>query len=143
MDTPRSREARGSRKRSHVTLTTEATLLGGDSVIIGERVCETAAKRSELLSGLGNTEGLAQLPGHLSPADVRLWEAACTFKSDLTIEEVVRALKVCFGATPRSSLRSMPGCSGRGASKAKSACWSANHAKQLALLSQFAKISDL
>eukprot|EP00892_Ulva_mutabilis_P002864 jgi/Ulvmu1/12579/UM092_0009.1 len=85
---------RASRKRSHVTLTNDAPLQGEDAIVVGERICESAAKRSELLSGIQNTEGLAELPRSISPADVRLWQAACIFASDPPTEELVRVLKV-------------------------------------------------
>lgn len=73
---------------------TEATLQNGNAVMIGNRMTEAAIKRSEVLSGIEHTEGLASLPAQLSPEDVRLWQTACSVDFEVSLDEIVTVLKV-------------------------------------------------
>lgn len=111
------------RKRRHVVL---ADLLQGSNVegcshavVAGSCISPEAVKRSRLLSGLGDTEGLAPLPCELSPDEIKLWEAATLFKTKLSLDELVTVLKVRGRAT--ALLLPDPECTGPGF-PAASAC---------------------
>lgn len=66
----------------------------GSSVILGTRVRLEGARRSDLLSAIGETAGEATLPGMLSVEDVRLWETACVVTCEATTDELVRIIQV-------------------------------------------------
>lgn len=70
-------------------------------IVIGTRISDRIAKRSGLLSGIGSTSGLASLPPHISPEDVKLWEAACSCGDTTSIPtgELVTLVQVCCPAT--------------------------------------------
>lgn len=65
------------------------------SVILGSRVRLGAARRSGLLSAIGHTEGVADLPDGLSVEDIRLWETASVVRCTPSIDELVRILQAC------------------------------------------------
>ena len=86
------------RKRSHVTLAQDLQGLpsncSGHAVVAGSCISHEGLKRSRLLSGLGDTEGLAPLPGDISPEDIKLWDTAVLFNTELSPDELVTVLKV-------------------------------------------------
>lgn len=63
-------------------------------VVIGRCVSENAISRSGLLSGIGDTEGLASLPSQLSSDEVKLWETAYVIDVDLSPHDLATVLKV-------------------------------------------------
>lgn len=63
-------------------------------VVIGERIRAEASHRSNLLSGLGNTQGLANLPAGVSREDFNLWQTACATGCKPSTEELAIVLKV-------------------------------------------------
>lgn len=85
-------------KRSYVTLAQNADSLShheqSEAVVIGNRVSEKAVRRSGLLSGLAETEGLASLPARLSSDDIQLWEAAYVMNVDMSSEDLAAVLHV-------------------------------------------------
>lgn len=86
------------RKRSHVVLAGELQDLAsngsGHAVVAGRCISREGLKRSRLLSGLGDTEGLAPLPGNISPEDIKMWDTAVLFNTKLCPDELVAVLKV-------------------------------------------------
>lgn len=83
-----------ARKISHVSLTEHAARENETAVVVGNFVSKNAINRSGLLSGIEHTEGVASLPSHLSPEDVKLWETASLVSADFPTAEVVTVLKV-------------------------------------------------
>lgn len=83
-------------RRSLVALTEETTDENSTehSIVIGHCLRQEAAVRSDVLSGIGDTEGLATLPGLLSPEDIQLWQAACVVECHLSTTELVTVAKV-------------------------------------------------
>lgn len=84
------------RKRSHVALTEgdSSTAIHEHAIVVGSCVTAKAVTRSGLLSGIKTTEGLASLPGKITPQDVSLWETACLVDIDFHPDELVAVLKV-------------------------------------------------
>lgn len=92
-------EVRGS-KRGYVTLAQSndkpsTSNDDDDAVVVGVRVSRKVVRRSGLLAGIKDTEGLASLPAGLCPQDVKLWETACTFNIETRVDELVTILQVC------------------------------------------------
>lgn len=83
-------------RRSLVALTEDTNDEGltEHSIVIGHCVRHEAAIRSDVLSGIGDTEGLATLPGLLSPEDIQLWQTACVVECHLSTSELVTVAKV-------------------------------------------------
>lgn len=68
--------------------------------MIGRRVSDQVINRSGLLSGIQNTTGVASLPSHLSPEDVQLWQTACAVDVDMSMDELIKVVKVCSPCCP-------------------------------------------
>ena len=68
------------------------------AIVVGDCISAEAVKRSGLLSGIGSTSGLASLPSHISPADVKLWETACCcgYAEDIPTDELTTLVQVWF-----------------------------------------------
>lgn len=98
--------------QSLVTLTEETPehADGDTPVVFGNHVRQEAARRSGVLSGVGNTHGLAELPGQLSPDDIRLWEAACLVDCEPSTSELVTILKVFIIVSDQAYNTSVPLC---------------------------------
>lgn len=88
-------------RRSLVALTedTNDDSSADHSIVVGHCLRQEAAMRSDVLSGIGDTEGLATLPGLLSPEDIQLWQTACVVECQLSTPELVTVAKVC-SSTP-------------------------------------------
>lgn len=82
-------------KETLVTLTEEMPEVDDStSVVIGNLVRSDVACRSDVLSGVRNTNGLAGLPGHLRPEDVHLWQTACLVDCEPSTAQLITILKV-------------------------------------------------
>ena len=66
----------------------------GTCVLVGDRLRLQATVRSDLLSGIRNTSGVACLPGNISAEDLQLWQAACLVCYEPSTSECVTILKV-------------------------------------------------
>lgn len=96
-----------SARRGLVALTedTNEDTSADHSIIIGHCLRQEAAVRSDVLSGIGETEGLATLPGLLSPEDIQLWQTACVVECHLSTSELVTVAKVRFALPLMQLLR--------------------------------------
>ena len=83
-------------RRGHVTLTEHFNGIDapGAHVLVGGRIRPEARQRSDLLSGIGNTDGIAALPNEISPDELHLWQAACVVGREPSTAELVTVLKV-------------------------------------------------
>lgn len=81
---------------SFVALTEESAegTPADSAVIIGNHVRPEAAGRSDMLSGVSSTQGLAGLPGQLRPEDVHLWQTACLVDCEPSTSQLSTILKV-------------------------------------------------
>lgn len=83
-------------KCENVTLIDKGIACGtvASSVILGSRVRLGAARRSGLLSAIGDTHGVAELPDGLSAEDVRLWQTASVVSCAPSTVELVKVIQV-------------------------------------------------
>lgn len=97
-DDCRTLQAGACQKMSHVVLAEHLQDLAvngsGHAVVAGSCISPEAVKRSRLLSGLGDTQGLAPLPGGITFEDIKLWEAACLSDLELSADELATVLQV-------------------------------------------------
>lgn len=63
-------------------------------VLVGDCLRPEARRRSDLLCGIENTEGLAALPSEVSSEDLHLWHAACVTHARPSAQELATILKV-------------------------------------------------
>lgn len=85
--------------RVTLTETPKAAIYGRDGVLIGSSLTDNAIRRSGLLSGIEATDGLATVPGHISPQEIQPWRSACSVDFDYHLDELVAVVKVrrCTG----------------------------------------------
>lgn len=62
--------------------------------VVGYRIRKDVAAHSGLLSGLAEADGMASLPGDISPEDVQLWQVARRLGVVPNTDELVTILKV-------------------------------------------------
>eukprot|EP00892_Ulva_mutabilis_P005640 jgi/Ulvmu1/3448/UM016_0068.1 len=97
---------------SAVTLTEDGTEDGSGtrnhSVILGHRIREEVAQRSELLAGISETQGLASLPANLSLEEVELRQPACLAETQLPAAEMAAVAR--SGAPPQQPPPPRPPC---------------------------------
>lgn len=67
-------------------------------MLVGRRVRIEATRHSDLLHGIQDTGGEAQLPSHLSPEDVQLWQTACVVRHAPSSGELVTIITVSHAA---------------------------------------------
>lgn len=69
--------------------------VGGEcAVVVGNHIRQEAAQRSGVLSGVGNAQGLAELPARISSEDFRLWQTACLVDCEPTVSQLATIVKV-------------------------------------------------
>ena len=97
MATPTGSPPRKSQRLEGVVALTEYSRDVADKdtcVLVGDRLRLQASVRSDLLSGIRNTSGVASLPGNISAVDIQLWQAACLVSCQPSTTECVTILKV-------------------------------------------------
>lgn len=78
------------------------------SVVFGDHVRPAAARRSEILTHHESTDIISELPGRLSPDEIRLWQAACLLECEPSTSELVTILKVASNVSGASVIMSVP-----------------------------------
>ena len=82
-----------TRKRAYISSRQNDNGNSKRELFIGTSMSAVALERSDLLSGIGDTDGHAAA-SQFTPEEFRMWETACTVEIDISAADLVVVLKV-------------------------------------------------